>query len=230
MKKSICTNILFGCMLLCILSSCSKEEPMMSHASLTDLERAEIYLENHSVPAIMFSYDVLNTDTKVMTRLLIDSEGQIRQHTEQAFSARSNQLVSPVYLQNLKDESSVVEDVTVTLEELVQNFSLLRTADGIEYDSSVEQPGPQVLKAMYGYYFDAGTTYTSTSSSSSGNNCGDGSSSTTTTTSTTSGSSFRSVLLEQKLGEDIIQSNLGAKFTATWFNELNASLQDIFED
>lgn len=216
--------------MLCILGSCSKEEPVMNHASLTDLERAEIYLESHEVPAIMFSYDVLNTDTKVMTRLLIDSEGKIRQHTDQAFSARTNQLVSPAYLQNLKDESSIVEDMTVSLEELVQNFSLLRTADGIEYDRSVEQPGPKVLKAMYGYYFDANQAYSTTGGSSySSNDCGGGSSS-TTTTSTTTGSSFRSILLEQKLGKDIIQSNLGAKYTATWVNELNTSLQEILED
>lgn len=225
--------------MLCLLTSCSKEEPMLNHEVQSDLSQAEIYLNTHSVPAIMFSYDVLNTETNVMTRFLIDNVGQVRTHTDQAFSARSNNLVTASYLQTLRNESKVVIDVTVTLDELVQNFNLLRTADLIEYDTSVEQEGPHVLKAMYGYYYDVSETrsYTasSSSSSSSSNECGGESTTTTTTTTTSSaggssGSSFRSILLEQKLGEDLVQKNDGARYTTNWLNQLNASVQEILED
>lgn len=235
MKKSIFNSSLFALLIICALSSCSKEEPMVNHVMDNNLSQAEVYLNTHSVPAIMFSYDVLNTDTKVMTRFLIDDEGKIRQQTDQAFSVRANNLISPAGLQLLKDDSKIVEDMSVTLDELVQNFNLLRTADRIEYDRSVEKPGPQVLKAMYGYYFDAGTSYSSTSSSSSSSSegCGNGSSSSSSSGSSYTsgnGSSYRSILLEQKLGEDIIQSNLGAKYTAGWFNEINASIQEKLQN
>lgn len=234
MKNSILTSSLFALLFICVLSSCTKEEePMISHDMLSDLERAELFLSSHSVPAILFSYDILDTEANVLTRYVIDNEGKIRMQTNQATSARSTSRLSDVALGVLRRDSDPVEDMTVPLDELVQNFNLLRTADPMDYDLEAEQDesSSKVLTAMYGYYFDANpstsTTTSTNSSSSSSNECGNGSSSTTTTTSTTTGSSYRAVLLEQRLNGDVIQSNLGAKYTANWLSEINASFQQV---
>lgn len=216
MKKSIYTKLLIVCGLFIMLASCTKEDISTEHMQ-SDLSEAEIYLNTHSSsPGIMFSYNVLNTDTKVLNSFLIDNEGQIRTNTKQGFSVRSNVVLSYDELQSMKDESKVVADQEVTLDELVQNFLLMRTADRLSYDKSIEKEGPQMHTAVYAYYYDQTQTYTTTST----NECEGESTTTTRTGGGQTTGSYRAILLEQKLASDIIQKNESANFTINWINSL----------
>jgi len=223
MQNSIYTKFLFVCSLLFLFASCTKED-ISTEQLQPELSQAEIYLNTHSVPAVLFSYNVLNTDTKVMNSFIIDDEGQFRSDTKQAFDIPENTVLSGGRLQALKDDAKPI-DQNVSLDELVQNFNLMRTADRLQYDSSVEKEGPQMLTAVYAYYYDHGRSTTTTSEG----DCGDGGS--TTTTGGGSTGSYRAILLEQKLANDIIQKNPTAKFTIKWINELvNTSSIDLADN
>lgn len=237
MEKSIFTKLMFACSLVFLLTSCSKEE-INTELLQPELSHAEMYLNSHDVPAIMFSYNVLNTDTKVLNSLLIDDEGNIRTSSIESFDVREVSTLSASRLQLMKNESTLLDGQSVTLDELVQNFNLIRTADRIDYDRSIEKEGSQILTASYAYFYSSAaitTTTTSNSTSSSSSSSGECAGGSTTTTRTArnnvSSASFTSILLEQKLAEDIIQKNDKAKYTINWLNNLvNASSMELVDN
>jgi len=222
---------MLGCAFVFLLTSCTKEE-ISTEQLQPELSHGEMYLNSHDVPAIMFSYNVLNTDTKVLNSILIDNEGNIRTNTTQAFDVRQSSNPSASSLELLKAESTILEDHSVTLDELVQNFTLLRTADRIDYDRSVEKEGPQMLTSAYGYFYgNAATTTTTTTTSSAQGECAGGSTTSTRTSTGTSSGSFVSILLEQKLADAIVQKNDKAKYTIGWLNNLvNASPMELADN
>jgi len=216
MKKTIYAKLLFACGILCMLASCSKED-MSTDQIYSEADHAEMYLNSHDVPAIMFSYNILNTDTKVLNSFLIDDEGQIRTNTTQAFEIREITINSKARLQAMKDNAKLIENQSVTIEELVQNFNLMRTAQRLQYDTSVEKEGPQILTTAYAYYYDYAQANNDR------NECGGGD---TGSGAGTTGS-FRALLLEQKLGSEIIQKNETAIWTINWLNDIvnNSALE-----
>lgn len=195
-------------LLLCtalILTSCSKEEPLVASTNYaTAFDTAEAFLATYNVPQIMFSYNVLDTRTKSLTSILIDDEGKVRKYTNETSVVDHQTFIPSNNLNLMKQQSVVVPDTEVDIEDMVKFFKQLRTSEKMEYDSSVETEESEVLTAVYGYYFYI------QEGSDSHEDCERNSSSL---------NMYRPILLEQSLDLDLIQLNPTTRAMATWVKD-----------
>jgi len=188
------------------ITSCSKEELSNDAAEYVYTElTAEDYLSNNSLPAILFSYNVYNPETKLQSSWLIDREGNIRASETESNLVYEGGALSPYYM-DAKKEKSTKSYNYVDLEKLVDNYKRLGVINNLEYNRSAETESSQSLSTIYGYYF-ASTVQDEGCACSSG--------------SESSVQLFEPVLLEQRVGNTLIQTNTQAGGIVTWINSLN---------
>jgi len=223
-------KFLIASIVTCLLASCSSDELSNDFDNNSNISDAQIYLNTHHIPDIMFSYSVLNLNTKELNSFIIDGEGKTRTYSTKAESLEEMSIASENYLKLLKDNSTVIPDQHVSVEELVHNFKSMRTAGFLNYDNSVYEEEPNILTAAYAYYYRRVLETSSNTSTSTTNG--------NTTSCTHGGSSynnsnadtFESILLEQKIAGDVIQKNDNATHTINWLNNLLSASSMEFEN
>lgn len=205
MKNFQFSSILLSIVFCLLFSSCAKEEsPVIQSEPVFTVQTAEDYLASNDVPAIMFSYNSYDPETNLLSSWLIDNEGNIRAAEIESDIVYEVGSLSPYYMDTKKNRS-VKSESNVDLEELVENFKSLHTASKLTYDLNAASDNNQELTSVYGYYY---------SSSTHGESCG----------CDTSGSEdlqmYDAVLLEQKVGAQVIQTNHNASLILEWINAL----------
>jgi len=219
---------MFAFCLSMLFFSCSESDPVSNLYEANEQSHAFDYLNSHETPPIMFSYNVYNDDTNEMLSLLIDNEGNVKTITQEKNSARENLSVLQSDLEALKQNAEMVDGLKIDVDDLVNNFSLLRTADQIVFDVAVQTEKPQIHTSVYGYFYLGNySAYGSSGSSSATNECGEGGSSSSTGSSgsfRSSSNSFSSILLEQTVDFSLVQENERAKWLINWMNGLASQL------
>lgn len=187
-----------------VLTSCSKEE--LYTAPVVYFEQsAEIYLNNISLPAILFSYNVFNPETNTQLSYLIDTDGNIRLSESESNLVYEGGVLSPYYMDTKKENSSV-SDNYVDLDKLMDSHKRLGLINNIEYNKSAQGGDSQNISTIYGYTFASSTNDEDCLCSSGSEH---------------SEQLFEPVLLEQKVGNTLIQSNTQASGVISWINSLN---------
>lgn len=209
MKRMLTPIVLIALAGSLLLSSCTSEEfsPMSGYTVTT--QTSEQYLASNDLPAILFSYNVYDPKTDLVSSLLIDTEGKIRLSKVESDILSEGTVLSPYYMDSKKEKSTMTES-TVDLDILVDNFKNLRVANNLTYDQSAKSDGTQTLTAVYGYTYHTDQDRGSCDCASSHG---------------TGLQLYQSVLLEQKIGEQIIQSNTEASATLAWLNNLRTEAE-----
>ena len=208
MKKPFTYILIFCFANVILLSSCAEEDSPFAETAIYE-QTAEDYLAHPNMPAILFSYNVYSPETDILTSWMIDTDGQIRTAQKESDALYEGDALSPYYMDGKKSKS-VATTTKVDLDELVKNFKQLSTAQNLPYNQSAEtKSGDQQLTAVYGYY------YKSVDSDDQSCNCSTGS-----TSSVQSLQLYQPVLLQQKVGNEIIQTSSKVAIV-DWMNLLN---------
>jgi len=194
------------CLLCCILlTSCAKEEaPTIDFEYVPVEQTAEAYIASYQVPAVMFSYNVLDTKTNILSTWLIDIDGNIRSSENESDVIYENNNLSQYYM-NEKKSSTSATGKSVDLEDLVDNFKELRSAEKLSFDTNAASRESATITTVYGYFFAASMQEEACGCESDGETV----------------QLYDSILLEQKSDNTVIQSNANASATLAWLNALN---------
>lgn len=221
MNRFILPTLILTFGVLVLFSSCAKDEfTSSSTESVFTEQTSESFLANQGLPAIMFSYNVLDVNNNLLSSWLIDTEGNIRSSEIESDVVYEGDFLSAYYM-NKKKEESVATDIKVDLDRLVNNFKRIGAVKNLDYDLTAETGDSQNLTAIYGYYYVSAANEES---------CGCSSEISTTDSSTTDSSSslqmYQAVLLEQRVGDKMIQENTEASAVLAWINGLNVKTED----
>jgi len=188
------------------MSSCAKEEtPIIENEYIAQEQTAEQYIAANELPAILFSYNVLDIKTDKLTSWLIDVDGNIRTTESESDAVYEGTMLSTYYMDQKKSKSTST-DSSVDLEELVANFKQLRGAQQLTYDTDIDSEEVGTITTVYGYYFASVQDVES---------CGCESSD------SAAEQMYNSVLLEQKTDAQVIQTNAKSSAVIAWLSAQN---------
>ena len=206
MKNIKFSTLLMSLIVCSLMSSCAKEEtPIIENEYIAQEQTAEQYIAANELPAILFSYNVLDIKTDKLTSWLIDVDGNIRTTESESDAVYEGTMLSTYYMDQKKSKSTST-DSSVDLEELVANFKQLRGAQQLTYDTDIDYEEVGTITSVYGYYFASAQDVESCGCESSGS---------------AAVQMYNSVLLEQKTDAHVIQTNAKSSAVIAWLSAQN---------
>jgi len=209
------------------LVSCSKDQgKTVSHETQITNQQTlsssqQTFETNSELPAILFSFNIYDTASEQLTKYFIDELGTVKKQVEKSESEQEKHVFLDAELDQIKFGANNLQDIKIDTEELLRRYALLQDATEISFDSDTNHDSEVSTTnvAIYGYtFFD---TVESVGFTRAAALCGWGD---FVAHAEVTSLLYTSVLLEQSVDSEKIQTAEGVTSLVNW---LNKQLLDI---
>lgn len=209
------------------LVSCSKDQgkAVSQETQITNQQTLsssqQTFETNSELPGILFSFNIYDTESEQLTKYFIDELGTVKKLVEKSESEEEKHVFLDAELDQIKFGANTVREIKIDTEELLRRYALLQDANEITFasDANHDSEFSTTNIAIYGYtFFD---TVESVGFTRAAALCGWGD---FVAHAEVTSLLYSSVLLEQSIDSERIQTAEGVASLVNW---LNKQLLDI---
>lgn len=143
------------------LVSCTKDQgkAVSQETEITNqqtLSSSQQTFETDSeLPAILFSFNMFDTESNQLTKYFIDEIGTVKKIVEQTDTEKEKHVFLDAELDQIKFGANTLQDIKIDAEELLKRYSNLQDAKEIvfEPDPDHDSEYAKTYVAIYGYKF-----------------------------------------------------------------------------